>query len=426
MLRKILHLSFENKIIINQLNNHKKVSQFVVQKKYFSVSNENNEQKIKNEPSISQDDESEDSESIDKIKKLSDLLDNSANFNDVTNREWMTMPYPEDAVKHLDKKQERRKISPEDTSIFLCPGQGALKVGAVKKYLRYPRVKELFQIGNDILGFDILDICLNGPQEKLNRTEYNQVATVMTSLSALEKLWEDSPDMVTSCKVIAGYSVGELTALAYAGSISIEDAIRLASVRGIAMQQASELEPQGMITVIHNKETESMGKICTEAREWAVNLGISEPVCSVSSYLYANAKVIAGHLPAIEFIEKNYKQFRIQRVIKLPVSGAFHTPLMKPAMQSLRRALNNTEIEDPRIVVYSNVTAKPYRSAIEIRQTLPLQMIKQSKWEQILHEIFNRPQDHVFPYSYDLGSGGTMKVILSRLNLAASRFCEPI
>lgn len=356
--------------------------------------------------------------------KVTELLDGAANFNEVTDTSWTSSPYPEGAAIPSDKPV-RPKLDPQNTSIFLFPGQGTLQVGQINNYLHYPRVKELFDIANGILKYDILDMCLNGPQKKLNRTEYNQVATVLTSLAALEKLWDDGPRAIDTCKAVAGYSVGEITALIFSGALNLEDGIKLAAIRGAAMQYAADLQPQGMLSVFCRPQAH-LGKIMEEARNYAMDLGVSEPVCSIAIYSYPEGKIFAGSEAALNYIEKSAVKLCLRKLQRLPVSGAFHTTLMKPAIKSFKKALDNIELQEPRIDVYSNFTAKPYRNSEQIRKLLLKQMYSPVRWEQIMHTIYTRAQGTKFPKTYDLGSHGTLITLLGRVNLKAAETCVKI
>ncbi|KAK0092178.1 hypothetical protein PV326_002012 [Microctonus aethiopoides] len=320
------------------------------------------------------------------------LLNDSANFNEATDTSWDSSPYPEGAVIPSDKP-ERPKQDPSTSTILLCPGQGTLKIGSVNKYLAVPRAKEVFEIANEVVGFDILSMCLKGPLNKLNRTEFNQVATVTASLAALERLWEDRPMAIEQCKAIAGYSVGELTALIFSGALTLEDGIRLAAVRGAAMQQASDLTPQGML-LVH---------------------------CLPSTKVDLISKVLAGDEESLKYIENNYKRLQLRKVQRLPVSGAFHTSLMEPALKSFKKALDKIDIQEPRIDTYSNFTTKPYRSARDVKKFLMKQMVSPVKWEQIIQSIYKRPPGVAFPRTFELGSG-SLGHILGRINVKASHF----
>lgn len=210
---------------------------------------------------------------------VSKLLKDSATFSEINNTEWATTPYTQDAAEVSDDlKPKKPKINPSETSVILFPGQGIIKVGDVKEYMKFPKARELFDIANHILGYDLLKMCLKGPQNVLDRTEFNQPATVVTSLAALEKLQEERPRVIDTCVAVAGYSVGELTALIFSGAIPYEEGLRLVAVRAAAMQSASELSPQGMLTSYCTPKARA-SQICEKAQRWAMDIGASNPVC---------------------------------------------------------------------------------------------------------------------------------------------------
>lgn len=143
----------------------------------------------------------------------------------------------------------------------------------------------------------------------------------------------------------------------------------------------------------------------------------------IAVYLYTQGKVIAGNEEALRYIEKNGESMGLRRMKRLPVSGAFHTELMEPALKPFMKALATVRIEEPRIEVYSNAKAQPYNSTREIKKFLPKQMVTPVKWEQILHKIYERPPETAFPRTFDLGSEGTMKIILKNVNAKAWDHC---
>lgn len=212
-----------------------------------------------------------------KTQEVLHLLEEAATFEGVKDKNWMTTPYPKDSPLNYNE-DTKSSIDPKNTSVLLFPGQGTIKVGMVKKYMDYPAAKELFQITNEITNYDLLKLCLNGPQKELNRTEFNQAATVVSSLVALEKIRAEDPKVFETCVATAGYSVGEITALILSGIITFEDGIRLAWTRGKAMQHASNLVPQGMLSVVYTPKTQ-LSKACTEAENWARDMGIENPIC---------------------------------------------------------------------------------------------------------------------------------------------------
>lgn len=216
-------------------------------------------------------------EGLSEEPSVSKLLEDAASFNEAKDEDWATSPYTTPSLEE-DDKVVKPKCPPSDGCVILFPGQGTIKVGAVKEYLKFPRVRELFHIANDELGYDLLKLCLSGPQVTLNQTEINQPATVIMSLAALEKLREERPRVFDSCVAVAGYSIGELTALIFSGAISVESGIRVVNVRAIAMKKASTASPQGMISA-YCGPTFPGPRICEDARKWAMDVGVENPEC---------------------------------------------------------------------------------------------------------------------------------------------------
>ncbi|CAK9813573.1 Probable malonyl-CoA-acyl carrier protein transacylase, mitochondrial [Anthophora plagiata] len=356
-------------------------------------------------------------------QKVSQLLKEAAVFKDIKNNDWMTTPYPKDvSIRHEEKEYN---TNPNDTSILLFPGQGIIKVGLIKQYIGFPDAKELFEIANEIVNYDLLKLCLNGPQEKLNETQFNQAATVISSLAALEKLKASTPKVFETCVATAGYSVGEITALILSGAITFEDGIRLVWTRGKAMQEAADKVPQGMLAISCTPKAQVF-KACEEAKNWAMNLGVENPFCGVAIYLHTEKKILAGNLEALEYIEKHQTQFGLTNVTKLPVSGAFHTPLMESALKPVSKLLSTIEISEPRCKVYSNYKAETYSNLRLMKKYILKQIVSPVKWEQCLQKLYNRADGIPFPQTYDVGSQGRMKVLLKLVNAKACKQCTVI
>ncbi|KAL6255273.1 hypothetical protein P5V15_013610 [Pogonomyrmex californicus] len=355
-------------------------------------------------------------------ENVSRLLREAATYSDAKDTSWATSPYPADAPTSIEEEIVKPKIDPLDTCVVLFPGQGTIKVGMVEKYLRFPQAKELFEIANEILNYDLLKLCLKGPQEKLNQTRFNQPATVVTSLAALEQLREERPRVFETCKATAGYSVGELTALIFSGALSFEDGIRLVSVRGTAMQYASDKCPQGMLSVYCTPAAQVV-EACKHAQKWAQDCGVETPVCQVAIYLYTQTKILAGNIQALEYIEKNATKYGLSKLTRLPVSGAFHTKLMEPALKSFGKMLHTFEFDEFRCQVYSNYKGCTYGNTGVIKKYLPKQIVSSVKWEQIMQLLYNRPEGMAFPRTFDVGSGGRMSTILKLINAKAHEHC---
>ncbi|XP_017884124.1 probable malonyl-CoA-acyl carrier protein transacylase, mitochondrial [Ceratina calcarata] len=359
-----------------------------------------------------------------RTREVSELLEEAATFSDIKNKEWATSPYVRDAPV-VQPEEPKATTDPADTSVFLFPGQGTLKVGMVNKYVHYPGAKELFDIAKEIINYDLLRLCLEGPQEKLNRTEYNQIATVVSSLAALEKIREENSKIFDACVATAGYSVGEITSLILSGAITFEDGVRLVWTRGKAMQLAANMTPQGMMSVSCLREAK-VAKACTDATVWARDRGVENPVCKVAIFVCTERKILAGNEEALGFIQKHAKEYGLTNVTKLPVSGAFHTPLMEPALKSIFDVLKSIEVHEPRCKVYSNYRGMAYGNLRYMKKYIWKQIVSPVKWEQCVQNLYQRPEGISFPQTYDIGSEGRMKTILRLINAKASRTCTVI
>ncbi|CAH0555920.1 unnamed protein product [Brassicogethes aeneus] len=365
----------------------------------------------------------------DKIKSspLKKLLDDSATFQDLNQpnpeQQWVTLPYPRGTrIRKQGEYFFKPKHDPRDTSIIIFPGQGSQFVGMAKGLMKFPMAKDLFELANYILGYDLLKLCLEGPKDKLDQTKYCQPAVMVTSLAAIERLKEERPQAIENCVGTAGFSLGEITSLVFAGALNFERALKLVQIRGEAMQIASEMNQGHMVTVFYAPDSK-VNFACLRAKEWAKDKGDEVPECRIANYLFPHCKVISGSVNAIDYLEKNYKEFNLKKVKRLPVSGAFHSELMRPAVEPFQKALKKSEIQDPVINVYSNVDGKTYKDANHIRHQLPKQIVKPVKWEQLLHTIYERRPDDFFPRTFECGPGTSLKAILKQVNQKAWNTC---
>lgn len=288
---------------------------------------------------------------------------------------------------------------------FLFPGQGAQTVGmGAALYQQDAAAKAIFDRANEVLGFDLAAICFNGPEEKLHSTVISQPALYVMSMAALEKLKHDQPDVYQNCQAAAGLSLGEYTAIAFAGGLSFEDGLRLVQIRGQAMQAASDETASGMVSVL-GLDREKTEAVCDQARQPGEILQIANLLCPGNI-------AVSGHRASCERVEATAQAAGAMKSIPLTVAGAFHTPIMQSAVPKLAAALESIDLKPTRIPVYSNVDAQPHQSPDEIRQLLVKQVCGPVLWE----ESVNRMLTDGIEEFYEIGVGRVLRGILKRIN----------
>jgi [acyl-carrier-protein] S-malonyltransferase len=293
--------------------------------------------------------------------------------------------------------------SPMPRTAFLFPGQGAQYVGMGKAIVeRLPAARQLFADAAEVLGYDLLNLCVNGPAERLNATDVSQPAIFVTSLAALEALRGSEPDAFPECEVTAGLSLGEYTALVFAGAMSFRDALAVVRRRGEAMQAASEASPSGMVSIL-GPDVAGVVDLVNEAK--------SAGKLEVANYLCPGNTVVSGSLDACAAIER-VAEARGARTIRLAVAGAFHTELMSPAVDSLSEALNRVEIAPPQLPIWSNVDARPHTDPAEIRSLLVRQVITPVRWEETMRGLLAGGVERF----YEIGPGRVLAGLLKRVN----------
>ena len=255
---------------------------------------------------------------------------------------------------------------------YVFPGQGAQFSGmGADLYEKYPQAKEMFDKADEILGFQISKIMFSGTDEELRQTKVTQPAVFLHSVVLAKVLGDNfKPDMV------AGHSLGEFSALVAAGARNFEDGLRLVSKRALAMQKACEAVPSTMAAVLALPD-EKVEEIC------AATEGVVVP----ANYNCPGQLVISGEIPAVDAACEAAKAAGAKRALRLPVGGAFHSPLMEPAREELAKAIAETPFSKPVCPVYQNVSTTAVTDPEEIKKNLIAQLTAPVKWTQSVRNM---------------------------------------
>jgi [acyl-carrier-protein] S-malonyltransferase len=268
---------------------------------------------------------------------------------------------------------------------------------------------------------------VNGPKEKLDDTAFAQPALFVAGLAAVEKLRAESPETVASCSRAAGLSLGEYTALVFAGAMSFEDGLRVVQCRAEAMKAAAEEGDHGMLSVVGLADDKletcvaAARKTAADARAAAVPTGTEpEPVVlAVANYLFPTGRVVSGDADALEEVQRLATEAGAMKTAKVAVSGAFHTERMASASEALRKALASVTVSEPRVPTYSNVTGTFFESASAIPDALAKQLVSPVRWEDTLRALVAEGKDEM----YELGPMKQIKAMAKRVSQkAAAKF----
>ena len=291
---------------------------------------------------------------------------------------------------------------------FLFPGQGAQSVGMGRVLVEgQAACRALFERANSLLGYDLLQICLEGPAEKLDSTVYSQPALFVTGLAAVEWLRAAKPEVVDGCTAAAGLSLGEYTALVFAGVMSFEDGLAVVQERGRAMQAAADAVQSGMVSIL-GMDADKIEQVCEDARA-------EGEVLQIANYLCPGNIVVSGHKRACERVADLAVKTGAMKTIPLAVAGAFHTPLMQPAVERLRAALAGVTLKQPRMPVISNVDAEAHDDPEAIRELLVKQVVAPVQWEGTMRKMLA----HGHTPFWEVGPGRVLRGLLKRIDRKA-------
>lgn len=293
---------------------------------------------------------------------------------------------------------------------FLFPGQGSQSVGMLGEASQhYPVVRETFAEASDALGYDLWQLVSKGPEEQLTLTEFTQPA-ILTASVALHRCWQ--AEQGAKPEFVAGHSLGEYSALVVAESLDLRDAVLLVQTRGRAMQSA--VPPgEGAMAAVLGLSDAIIDEVCLTHCD-------DEAYVGAVNYNSPGQVVIAGHSDAVAAASAFMKEAGAKRVLPLPVSAPFHTPLMQPAAAVMAEAFQSISLNDAKIPVVSNVDAQPHRKAVEIRRLLVRQVSEPVMWTQCMLTLLQSGcQTFV-----ECGPGKVLTGLIKRIDKLA--MCTPL
>ena len=292
---------------------------------------------------------------------------------------------------------------------FVFPGQGSQFPGMCKDlYDAHTEAREMCQAANRLLGFSLTDVMFDGSADELKQTKVTQPAVFLHSVVAQRLMTIEKPDMV------AGHSLGEFSALVACGALRFEDALLLVSARAQAMQEACEANPGTMAAVLGLPD-EQVVEICQEiSSNEAPSLEgrAGGGVVIAANFNCPGQVVISGEIDAIDAACVALKEAGARRALRLPVGGAFHSPLMAPAAEALAEAIRKTEFRKPFCPIYQNATAKPSMNPDEIRENLLKQLTSPVRWTQ---SVQNMIADGANEF-YEFGPGDVLKGLIRKID----------
>lgn len=284
---------------------------------------------------------------------------------------------------------------------YIFPGQGSQYTGMGKNHFENNAfARRLFEQANEIIGFNISEVMFNGTAEELKQTNVTQPAIFIHSVIAFRCI-----DPVPRMDMVAGHSLGEFSALVANGTLSFEDGMRLVMIRAGAMQKACEIQPSTMAAILaleDEKVEEICKKISAESGEIVVPANFNCP----------GQVVISGTVKGVELACEALKSAGAKRAVILPVGGAFHSPLMEPAKEELKAAIEKVSMYAPSCPVYQNITAKPVFDKDEIKQNLIDQLTGSVKWTQTVQNMIS---DGAGIFT-EVGPGKVLQGLVGKIN----------
>jgi [acyl-carrier-protein] S-malonyltransferase len=286
---------------------------------------------------------------------------------------------------------------------ILCPGQGAQVVGMGKDFYEVsPIARDIFDRANQIIGFDLKEICFNGPEQRLNETDVSQPAIYVTSIACFATAQAAGAVKPSEVTAYAGLSLGEYTALHLGGAFSFEDGLKLVAARGKYMQEAAVASPSGMVALVGADEAAAT-KLCQESAQGDVLVP--------ANFNAPGQIVVSGTKAACDRLMKAAEAAGT-RGVALAVAGAFHSALMQSAADKMAAELEKVQIKAPTTTVYANVTAQPHTDPASIKRLLIDQIVKPVRWEQTMQTLVAQGEARYV----ELAPGRVLTGLLKKIN----------
>ena len=283
------------------------------------------------------------------------------------------------------------------SKVFVFPGQGSQFPGMCRDlYEAHSEAREMCQAANRLLGFSLTDVMFDGTADDLKQTKVTQPAVFLHSVVSQRLMTVELPSMV------AGHSLGEFSALVACGALRFEDALLLVSARAQAMQAACEQNPGTMAAVL-GLDDDKIIEVCRS---------IDNGVVVAANFNCPGQVVISGEVEAIDKACELFKEAGARRALRLPVGGAFHSPLMQPAAEDLKTAILKTEFHKPFCPIYQNVSAKAETDPETIRENLLKQLTAPVRWTQSVQQMI---ADGATEF-YEFGPGDVLKGLIRKIN----------
>ncbi len=283
---------------------------------------------------------------------------------------------------------------------FVFPGQGSQGVGMGKSlYDTYPTAKNILDKANEVLGYSLTELCFNGPEETLKQTQHAQPALFSVSIATYQVLKEKGLEP----KFVAGHSLGEYSALVAAGVLDFEAGLKLVATRGRLMAEAGKTAPGTMAAVLGMSD-EEIRVVCEEISK-------TVGVVVVANYNCPGQLVISGSIEGVGATVAKLKEMR-KKAIPLPVSGAFHSPLLKDAGEQFSKVLDSVEFHPASIPVVSNVTAEPSTDASVLKSALARQMTSSVLWESSVKKMVEQGVKTFV----EVGTGSVLSGLIKKIN----------